>query len=317
MRTSKELSRWNFGLKTRDPLKAMQFALSERVSSGANSFATKANAAVAQKAFADYLKENKIRDLRKVDKGTVQAFADRLRSRVEKGEISWRTATEYVSRVNATLEAVRYDTDVRVTASEAGFPARDGIAKENHSIEVPSEGLSAQTKAILGIERAFGLRCKEAVLLNAKGVMQHATVGSSFVLERGTKGGRPREVEIRTFAQLEALRAASEVQQGKYSQIPSDKSYAEFRAALYSEVGKAGVKQHGLRHAYAQERYAEVSGVKAPVVAGVEHKAHRAYIAKELGVSLAEARAIDIAARETVSKELGHGRLEITNAYLG
>lgn len=317
MRQDKQLRSWNFGLRAKAPLKAMEFAVKEREAAGAKSFATVANTRVAQRAFADHLKEMKIKDLRKVDVSTLQAFADKLRDRVERGEICWRTATEYMSRVNATLEAVRYDRDVRLSAKDAGFPSRDGIARQSHAAELPAVAMSEQTKAILGLERAFGLRSKEAVLLDARSVIERVGVGGAFVLERGTKGGRPREIEVRTAAQLEALREAARVQAGKYSQIPDDKRYIEFRTALYAEVVRLGIRQHGLRHAYAHELYEELTGVKPPVVAGIEHKAHRAYIAAQLGVSLAQARDIDNRARLQVARELGHGRKEISNSYLG
>jgi hypothetical protein len=58
--------------------------------------------------------------------------------------------------------------------------------------------------------------------------------------------------------------------------------------------------------------------VKCPVASNIQHgKAHHANIAKQLGLSLSAARQLDHAARTTIARELGHGRLEITNNYLG
>jgi hypothetical protein len=65
-------------------------------------------------------------------------------------------------------------------------------------------------------------------------------------------------------------------------------------------------KLHGLRHAYAQRRYEELTGWKAPVAGGPA--------AKSLNE---EQRALDRGARETISRELGHDREQITAVYLG
>jgi integrase len=67
------------------------------------------------------------------------------------------------------------------------------------------------------------------------------------------------------------------------------------------EITKAalGVTAHGLRHQHANDRYEELSGEPSPVRGG------------------AGAGDADGAARMAVSSELGHGRIEITDAYLG
>jgi hypothetical protein len=63
---------------------------------------------------------------------------------------------------------------------------------------------------------------------------------------------------------------------------------------------------HGLRHAYAQERYRELTGWPAPAAGGPTVKA-----------LTAEQRTIDRQARLTISQELGHEREQITSIYLG
>ena len=65
-------------------------------------------------------------------------------------------------------------------------------------------------------------------------------------------------------------------------------------------------KMHGLRHAYAQQRYQELTGWRAPAAGGP--------IAKAL---TAEQKRIDQAARLTISLELGHERIQVVGIYLG
>jgi len=63
---------------------------------------------------------------------------------------------------------------------------------------------------------------------------------------------------------------------------------------------------HGHRHAYAQARYRELTGWNAPAVGGPTSK-----------TLTPEQKAIDRAARLTVSLELGHEREQVTAVYLG
>jgi len=63
---------------------------------------------------------------------------------------------------------------------------------------------------------------------------------------------------------------------------------------------------HGLRHAYAQHRYEELTGWKAPAAGGPGSKN-----------MTPEQREIDREARLNISRELGHEREAVTAAYLG
>lgn len=63
---------------------------------------------------------------------------------------------------------------------------------------------------------------------------------------------------------------------------------------------------HGLRHAYAQSRYEVLTGWKSPKAGGLARK--------EL---TAEQQIKDAFARQTISRELGHERIEVVKVYLG
>ncbi len=63
---------------------------------------------------------------------------------------------------------------------------------------------------------------------------------------------------------------------------------------------------HGLRHAYAQKRYFELTGWECPANGGPK----KSQMAENL-------RYIDTLARQEISQELGHTRLPITDVYLG
>ena len=63
---------------------------------------------------------------------------------------------------------------------------------------------------------------------------------------------------------------------------------------------------HGLRHAYAQDRYKELTGWLCPAAAGP--------VAREL---TPEQRERDREIRLTISRELGHEREAVVGIYLG
>ena len=62
----------------------------------------------------------------------------------------------------------------------------------------------------------------------------------------------------------------------------------------------------GLRHAYAQARYEELTGWKCPATGGPDRK-----------ILTQEQRELDREARLIISRELGHEREQVTVAYLG
>lgn len=63
---------------------------------------------------------------------------------------------------------------------------------------------------------------------------------------------------------------------------------------------------HGLRHAYARNRYGELTGWQCPAAGGTP--------AREL---TPEQREINREARLTISRELGHDGEAVVSAYIG
>jgi hypothetical protein len=120
------------------------------------------------------------------------------------------------------------------------------------------------------------------------------------------KGGRGRAVPVthpRQRALLDAIRAAT----GGRALIPLGMSYIQARQAMERATWGAGIRNmHGHRHWYAQWRYETLLGVPSPAAGGRTYET----------MSRAE-RAADYRARLAISRELGHNRVEITDAYLG
>jgi len=131
--------------------------------------------------------------------------------------------------------------------------------------------------------------------------------GDHLVLKASwTKGGRERTIPVRTEEQRNVLNQARRLA-GLGSLIPSNRNYRQQMRVYEGNTCRAGLsKMHGLRHAYAQNRYKELTGWKAPAAGGP--------VTKDL---TSEQREIDREVRLQISRELGHYREAVVSAYLG
>jgi site-specific recombinase XerC len=198
-----------------------------------------------------------------------------------------------IPRTNAALGIDRrhYVTN----ESKARQIAPDALAK------IKDDGL----RVSLELQRAFGLRREECLKFQPAYAMSG---GREKIQLKASwcKGGRTREIPIRTDYQREVLAMAAALA-GSGSMIPKNQSYVERVKQYENATNRAGMsKLHGLRHEYAQVRYCELTGWEAPAKGGPK--------AKELTTAQ---KAKDLAARLQISQELGHNREQITAVYLG
>ncbi len=155
----------------------------------------------------------------------------------------------------------------------------------------------------LELQQAFGLRREEAIKFQPS----FADRGDHIALKASwTKGGKPREIPVRTEAQRLVLSRAQQLA-GNGSLIPSSRNYRQQLRIYERHTANAGLsKMHGLRHAYAQQRYQELTGWPAPAAGGPTVKA-----------LTPSQKLIDRKARLTISGELGHERIQVVGIYLG
>ncbi|MCH8113802.1 MAG: integrase domain-containing protein [Proteobacteria bacterium] len=153
------------------------------------------------------------------------------------------------------------------------------------------------------MQAAFGLRREESIKFNPSYAMQgdHIRLKSSW-----TKGGRARMVPIRNDEQRQLLEEVKDLAKGG-SLIPAQLNYVQQLHRYERQLRNVGMsKLHGLRHAYAHQRYLELTGWKAPVAGGPASDA-----------LTTDQRALDKKARAVISQELGHNREAISAVYLG
>ena len=156
----------------------------------------------------------------------------------------------------------------------------------------------------LRLQAAFGLRREESIKI----VASWADRGQSLVLKDSwTKGGREREIPIRTLEQRQLVDEAKALARGKSLVAPGYATYRDYLQHFRAECARVGIHRfHGHRHFYAQARYKELTGRECPARGGPT--------SKQL---TAKQKALDRQAREVISLEMGHGREQIVAVYVG
>jgi integrase len=117
----------------------------------------------------------------------------------------------------------------------------------------------------LRLEEAFGLRREESIKLRP---CWHDRGDVLHLKASWTKGARERDVPVTNAMQRQALDEAKALAQGG-SLIPTEMNYRDQQNRFKPQTARAGIHGvHGLRHAYAQRRYFELTGWKAPAADG-------------------------------------------------
>jgi len=230
-----------------------------------------------------------------------------------------RTLAGWIGKPGLVLPAESYVADpALVTRRSAATEDRSWPA---HGVDPQStiEEITAHDPWIgaqLRLARAFGLRIKEAVMIQPRlaerpagdGPARSAPMDGYLAVKRGTKGGRLRLVPIDSSAKRDALDAAKALVRSDSAFLADPaRTLVQNLNRLTNVMKKFGVTQetlgvtpHGLRHEYAGDRYEALAGVPPPVRGGA-----------------ATDRASDATARLQVAEDLGHARRQISSAYLG
>ena len=211
---------------------------------------------------------------------------------------------------------------------QLAIESRDRIPDVNRAWRLRDEDLARlrheHVSLALRGQALYGLREKEAFLVRPGEA--HITVapgdklrvanrdvppGEYLHLTRGTKGGRPRVVPVRTEAQRQWVAEAKAFADStpRSSMVPGaslEDAFKDYRADMKRAHLTGG---HGLRHQYAQDRYHELTGWACSRAGGLPREA------------LIEAdQRTDQAAREILAEELGHGGdrwQKVTAVYIG
>jgi site-specific recombinase XerD len=183
---------------------------------------------------------------------------------------------------------------------------RSYVPLKNRALHHPNfeKIIDPYLKISLQLQRVFGLRREESLKIKPHFADKNDKLE---LFPTWCKGGRGRTIPIRTIEQRYWLNQAKALaKKFDHSLIPQHKNYFQQRCLYDKQVYRAGLKNlHGLRHAYAQRRYKELTGWEPPINGGPK--------SREL---TKEQKQIDYEARMILTEELGHSREQVTVNYL-
>ena len=262
-------------------------------------------------------------DARQIDRQTLLDYAGALRQQVEQGELAIATAQNRLSSVNRVMTALRGDQYVKVpspskalgmrrTSVRRSAPQGQDYEQVKRIVEVLCENKQPRVAAIAKLARAAGMRLREAILADLPRLKCEAKQFGKINIQDGTKGGRsgasaPRWITVDEHIR-DALRSAEQVSpDGSRNLLAPNESYLDFHQRVVRPARKILHTQnlkgfHELRAAYACERYVQITNHQAPINGGrcSRFDPH-----------------LDREARSQISYELGHGRIDVSSAYIG
>ena len=264
-----------------------------------------------------------LNDARQIDREILMRYAFHMREQVEQGSVGIATAQNRLSSVNRTMAALRGDQYVKIPSpSKALGLQRSSVRSEapqgqdRAQIElialVLSERGQQRVAAIVHLARDTGMRLREAILADLPRLQREARQLDKINIQDGTKGGRSGASAPRWIAVTDQIRGALDMAweaspSGSRNLLAPNESYKVFMQSvvrpardILHEHGLKGF--HELRAAYACERYEQLTGLNAPVNGGRVHR---------------EDRELDQRARQQISHELGHNRIDVVSAYIG
>jgi hypothetical protein len=269
-----------------------------------SSYATQANRLRILQLIADQLHGSGFKDLRAT--GLKPKHVEALTQRWKAESLNPGTIKNRMAQLRWWTEKIGKPNIIARENADYGIAKRALVGAVSKARELTDSELAKvsdpYTRLSLKLQAAFGLRRAESIKIQPA----WADRGDRLVLRASwCKGGREREIPIRTAAQGWLLREAKALAD-RGSLIPRDLRYVEQLHRFSYQCDKAGIHRvHGHRHAYAQARYRELTGWNAPAAGGPS--------ARSL---TPEQKWIDREARITISRELGHERSQVTAVYL-
>ena len=268
-------------------------------------FATQHDREVILTLVANQLHEGGFRHLRA--QGLRSKHIEHLVQRWHADGLSAGTFKNRMSALRWLAEKIDKQNIVARENAAYGIAERRHVSNVSKARELDDDKLGRVTDPYtvmsLRLQAAFGLRREESIKITP----DWADRGEVLQLKASwTKGGREREVPITSDQQRQVLDQAKALAKGG-GLIPAEMSYRDQLYRFKAQTTRAGIDRvHGLRHAYAQARYEQLTGWKAPAAGGPS--------SKDLSP---EQKLADRNARLTISRELGHEREQITAVYLG
>ncbi|AOS96139.1 site-specific tyrosine recombinase XerC [Microbulbifer aggregans] len=297
------------------PLKAAKAAIRKRHQKGEIGSRTQESYIAAFKKFSRYMREeHAIYDVGAFEEAHLEAFAASIARKYQAAYLQ-----KLISAINSLMSTITYGKWETVSPSGSTQSRRRNVRIEPHRYIKPEdiiketrEHLAPRVLGIIGLIVYCGMRLEEAVCFDITAALKEYRASGNIDIQYGTKGGRGREIRRAipvTDAIYDWLCHCRQFVGKNYSLIPVDSTKEQLMKVVENESlpvlrEKYGLTIHGLRHEYAARRYLELTGHYSPVNC------------RAFGLPLAE-RKLDQHAREIITNELGHGRVQVVSTYIG
>ncbi len=229
----------------------------------------------------------------------IQAYVESLHAR----KLMPSTMADKMTAVRFVAEAIGKDNIVpkhnrdcgirreRVNPQVVNNEGLDAIRQEITKKASEGDWRAQMIEAADGLRREFGLRAKEA-LLSHRTIMRN---GHQYLIVEGAKGGRPRELEVRTTEQEAVIAKVEEVAEKFGSNtgrpIPPDKTLQQAYDAQRNMIHRLGGlrekgrNMHADRHQCARDMHSSGAS-SSEIMAHLGHGQSRspsAYVGKKRG----------------------------------
>lgn len=263
--------------------------------------------------FCNFCENVDVKSIADIDYGIVALYAESISS------CSISTRHNYISVINVVMRMLKSHwvpvSPRRLAGEKRSIVNSNSVLVDRALVDkITSQLTEANHPLLAGVVNLafhFGLRRREAALLELKNALHEVEQFGWIDIVRGTKGGRGRSVQRRVPVdehQLAILKEMCDSLGERRCLVPEGQTYKKFSDYISNEllpVLKAnGVSRlHDLRAAYACNRYQKISGYVAP-----RNQSDQLLLASS---------SADTHAREIITGELGHGRIEIVSSYVG
>ena len=231
----------------------------------------------------------------------------------QKTHLSIGTIKNRLSKIRFVFNTLNKNHCLPKNNRDLGLSQRNYIPEKNKAINHVNFNLITDPyiASSLKLQQLFGLRREESIKFKP----HLADHGHYIELQPSwTKGGIGRQVPITSPLQRKFLTELKQLIPKNQSLIPFNKNYRQQLNTFVTQTRNAGLKNcHGLRHAYAQNRYQQLTqilskqeGWLCPMQGGKKREALSSF-----------EKYIDRQARQLLSYELGHSRIAITKIYCG
>ncbi|HAU0120862.1 TPA: integrase [Legionella pneumophila] len=224
------------------------------------------------------------------------------------------TIKNYMSKLRKTAQILDKPQLVKPNNDAYQIAKRSHVTTVNKAIHQIDFSKCSDPLIRLSLEAQslFGLRREESMKI----VLSDACQGNYLKIKPSwTKGGIGRTLRITNEAQRQWLNKALQQISPGQSLIPPNRTYKQHLRHYQSQTELMGIhKLHGLRHAYAQRWYFELTKQFDPQGKGWQSPINGGPPTKQLNQ---QEMKIDRKVRGIISRQLGHSRISILRVYCG